>query len=238
MEAILEVEGLSAGYVPESNVLDGVHLRVPYGGVACLLGANGVGKTTTLRAISGMIRRSGAIKLKGRDISGYKPEQIAALGVSHVPDGRGTIGNLTVEENLLVGGYMVRSRERRERLSRMFQRFPKLEERRQQRAGLLSGGEQQMLAIGRALMQNPQLLLLDEPSFGLSPVMIGHVFEVLKDISRVGDTSIFLVEQNAKIALEFSNTAHLLENGRIVLQGDAADLARSDLVRKAYLGES
>ncbi|MGO4834095.1 ABC transporter ATP-binding protein [Rhizobiaceae sp. 2RAB30] len=238
MDAILEVDGLCAGYAPESNVLDGVQLRVPNGGVACLLGANGVGKTTTLRAISGMIRRSGAITLKGRDISGYKPEQIAALGVSHVPDGRGTIGNLTVEENLLVGGYLVGGRERRERLSRMFQRFPKLEERRHQRAGLLSGGEQQMLAIGRALMQNPQLLLLDEPSFGLSPVMVGHVFAVLKDISRVGDTSIFLVEQNAKIALEFSNTAHLLENGRIVLQGNAADLAQSDLVRKAYLGES
>ncbi|MDP9913230.1 branched-chain amino acid transport system ATP-binding protein [Variovorax boronicumulans] len=235
---ILEVRGLHAAYGP-TRVLQGIDLDIPSGQVVALLGANGAGKTTTLRALCQMmVSTEGRIMLAGQRIDGRSTEQIAKAGVGHVPDGRGTFLGLTTEENLRLGAYARASREGIDAdMERVFGYFPRLRERRAQQAGTLSGGEQQMLAIGRALMGKPRLLLLDEPSFGLAPLIVKDIFSIMRRINKEERVSILLVEQNARLALDLADSAYLLETGRIVLSGTAADIRRNDAVRKAYLGE-
>ena len=235
---ILEVRGLHAAYGP-TRVLQGIDLDIPSGQVVALLGANGAGKTTTLRALCQMmVSTEGRIMLTGQRIDGRSTEQIAKAGVGHVPDGRGTFLGLTTEENLRLGAYARASREGIDAdMERVFGYFPRLRERRAQQAGTLSGGEQQMLAIGRALMGKPRLLLLDEPSFGLAPLIVKDIFSIMRRINKEERVSILLVEQNAKLALDLADSAYLLETGRIVLSGTAAEIRRNDAVRKAYLGE-
>ncbi|WPG37027.1 ABC transporter ATP-binding protein [Variovorax sp. EBFNA2] len=235
---ILEVRGLHAAYGP-TRVLQGIDLDIPAGQVVALLGANGAGKTTTLRALCQMmVSTEGRIMLAGQRIDGRSTEQIAKAGVGHVPDGRGTFLGLTTEENLRLGAYARASREGIDAdMERVFGYFPRLRERRAQQAGTLSGGEQQMLAIGRALMGKPRLLLLDEPSFGLAPLIVKDIFSIMRRINKEERVSILLVEQNAKLALDLADSAYLLETGRIVLSGTAAEIRRNDAVRKAYLGE-
>ncbi|ATA56756.1 High-affinity branched-chain amino acid transport ATP-binding protein LivF [Variovorax boronicumulans] len=235
---ILEVRGLHAAYGP-TRVLQGIDLDIPTGQVVALLGANGAGKTTTLRALCQMmVSTEGRIMLAGQRIDGRSTEQIAKAGVGHVPDGRGTFLGLTTEENLRLGAYARASRDGIDAdMERVFDYFPRLRERRAQQAGTLSGGEQQMLAIGRALMGKPRLLLLDEPSFGLAPLIVKDIFSIMRRINKEERVSILLVEQNAKLALDLADSAYLLETGRIVLSGSAADIRRNDAVRKAYLGE-
>ncbi|BEP71182.1 MULTISPECIES: ABC transporter ATP-binding protein [unclassified Variovorax] len=235
---ILEVRGLHAAYGP-TRVLQGIDLDIPTGQVVALLGANGAGKTTTLRALCQMmVSTEGRIMLAGQRIDGRSTEQIAKAGVGHVPDGRGTFLGLTTEENLRLGAYARASRDGIDAdMERVFDYFPRLRERRAQQAGTLSGGEQQMLAIGRALMGKPRLLLLDEPSFGLAPLIVKDIFSIMRRINKEERVSILLVEQNAKLALDLADSAYLLETGRIVLSGTAADIRRNDAVRKAYLGE-
>ena len=235
---ILEVRGLHAAYGP-TRVLQGIDLDVPEGQVVALLGANGAGKTTTLRALCQMmVSTEGRIMLAGQRIDGRSTEQIAKAGVGHVPDGRGTFLGLTTEENLRLGAYARASRDGIDAdMERVFDYFPRLRERRAQQAGTLSGGEQQMLAIGRALMGKPRLLLLDEPSFGLAPLIVKDIFSIMRRINKEERVSILLVEQNAKLALDLADSAYLLETGRIVLSGTAAEIRRNDAVRKAYLGE-
>ncbi|HTN10492.1 MAG TPA: ABC transporter ATP-binding protein [Acetobacteraceae bacterium] len=233
-ETLLEVRGLHAGY-GEIKVLHGLDFEVSSGGVTTLLGANGAGKTTTLRAISGLIRVRGDILLAGQPIAGKPTEAIAALGVAHVPDGRGTFMELTVEENLKLGGYTRRGDIGAD-TEKMFTYFPKLRERFRQQAGTLSGGEQQMLAIARALMLNPRLLLLDEPSFGLAPLIVREIFAIMRTIIAQEGTSILVVEQNAALALAIADRAYLLETGRIVMSGPAAEIRKDEAVRRSYLG--
>ncbi|MES2250574.1 MAG: ABC transporter ATP-binding protein [Pseudomonadota bacterium] len=235
---ILEVRGLHAAYGP-TRVLQGIDLDIPTGQVVALLGANGAGKTTTLRALCQMmVSTDGRIMLAGQRIDGRSTEQIAKAGVGHVPDGRGTFLGLTTEENLRLGAYARASRDGIDAdMERVFDYFPRLRERRAQQAGTLSGGEQQMLAIGRALMGKPRLLLLDEPSFGLAPLIVKDIFSIMRRINKEERVSILLVEQNAKLALDLADSAYLLETGRIVLSGTAAEIRRNDAVRKAYLGE-
>jgi len=235
---ILEVRGLHAAYGP-TRVLQGIDLDIPSGQVVALLGANGAGKTTTLRALCQMmVSTEGRIMLAGQRIDGRSTEQIAKAGVGHVPDGRGTFLGLTTEENLRLGAYARASRDGVDAdMERVFDYFPRLRERRAQQAGTLSGGEQQMLAIGRALMGKPRLLLLDEPSFGLAPLIVKDIFSIMRRINKEERVSILLVEQNAKLALDLADSAYLLETGRIVLSGTAAEIRRNDAVRKAYLGE-
>ena len=235
---ILEVRGLHAAYGP-TRVLQGIDLDIPNGQVVALLGANGAGKTTTLRALCQMmVSTEGRIMLAGQRIDGRSTEQIAKAGVGHVPDGRGTFLGLTTEENLRLGAYARASRDGIDAdMERVFDYFPRLRERRRQQAGTLSGGEQQMLAIGRALMGKPRLLLLDEPSFGLAPLIVKDIFSIMRRINKEERVSILLVEQNAKLALDLADSAYLLETGRIVLSGTAAEIRRNDAVRKAYLGE-
>ncbi len=235
---ILEVRGLHAAYGP-TRVLQGIDLDIPTGQVVALLGANGAGKTTTLRALCQMmVSTEGRIMLAGQRIDGRSTEQIAKAGVGHVPDGRGTFLGLTTEENLRLGAYARASRDGVDAdMERVFGYFPRLRERRAQQAGTLSGGEQQMLAIGRALMGKPRLLLLDEPSFGLAPLIVKDIFSIMRRINKEERVSILLVEQNARLALDLADSAYLLETGRIVLSGTAAEIRRNDAVRKAYLGE-
>jgi branched-chain amino acid transport system ATP-binding protein len=233
---LLQLDRVNAGYGPV-QVLRGVSLAVERGGVTALLGANGAGKTTTLRAISGVIKAtSGTVTLDGRDITGIAPSAVARGGVGHVPDGRGTIAELTVEENLRVGGWLVPDAQLPERLDVVFSYFPVLKERRRQQAGTLSGGEQQMLAIGRALMPRPRLLLLDEPSFGVAPLIVERIFTILGDIVRSSGIAVLLIEQNARLALDFAQQAYVLESGRISLAGAASELKEHDMVRRSYLG--
>ncbi|KQX88863.1 ABC transporter ATP-binding protein [Variovorax sp. Root473] len=234
---ILEVRGLHAAYGP-TRVLQGIDLDIPTGQVVALLGANGAGKTTTLRALCQMmVSTEGRIMLAGQRIDGRSTEQIAKAGVGHVPDGRGTFLGLTTEENLRLGAYARASREGIEAdMARVFDYFPRLRERRGQQAGTLSGGEQQMLAIGRALMGKPRLLLLDEPSFGLAPLIVRDIFSIMRRINKEERVSILLVEQNARLALDLADSAYLLETGRIVLSGPSAEIRSNDAVRKAYLG--
>jgi branched-chain amino acid transport system ATP-binding protein len=201
-----------------------------------LLGPNGAGKTTTLRAVCGMVRTSGAIRVAGRDVTGLATEKVARLGVAHVPEGRGTFAGLTVAENLRLGGYGRRDPEVRGDLDRWYDVFPRLAERRQQTAGSLSGGEQQMLAIARALLSRPALLLLDEPSLGLAPKITRELFAVLARVKAEQGTSMLLVEQNATLALELADSAYVLEAGRTVLSGSAADIRTDESVRRVYLG--
>jgi branched-chain amino acid transport system ATP-binding protein len=236
LTAILSVRGLKAYYGP-IEALHGVDFEVEEGGVTALLGANGAGKTTTLRAISAMIRREGALEFQGRPMSASAPEDVARLGVAHVPDGRGTFTDLTVEENLRLGAYIRRDRQNlKADFDRIFGYFPRLAERIKQQAGTLSGGEQQMLAISRALLSGPKLLLLDEPSFGLAPLVVADIFRILRAISESQGVSILLVEQNANLALDLASRAYLLETGRVVVGGAAADIRADDSVRRAYLG--
>jgi branched-chain amino acid transport system ATP-binding protein len=235
MPALLEVRNLHAGY-GETRVLHGIDFAVQDGGVTALLGANGAGKTTTLRAICGMIRTQGEITLGGQSIQGTSTEDIVRRGVAHVPDGRGTFMELTVEENLRLGAYTRRDRDVQPDLERMFGYFPRLKERLRQQAGTLSGGEQQMLAIARALLLRPRLLLLDEPSFGLAPLIVQDIFAIMRRIRDAERVSILVVEQNASLALAFAEDAYLLETGRIVISGKARDISRDESIRRSYLG--
>jgi len=236
MSAILAARGLKAFYGP-IEALHGVDFEVEEGGVTALLGANGAGKTTALRAISAMIRRDGALDFRGRPLRARSPEDVARLGVAHVPDGRGTFTDLTVEENLRLGAYVRRDRRQvRADFERVFGYFPRLAERLRQQAGTLSGGEQQMLAIARALLLRPSLLLLDEPSFGLAPLVIAEIFRILRAINKEQRVSILIVEQNANLALDLATRAYLLETGRVVVGGLAVDIRADDSVRRAYLG--
>jgi branched-chain amino acid transport system ATP-binding protein len=236
MNMLLEVKALHGAY-GESKVLHGLDFVVEEGGVTTLLGANGAGKTTTLRAISGMIRTQGEILFAGKPIQGMKTEAIAALGIAHVPDGRGTFMELTVEENLRLGTYTRNDRAGvAEDMGRMFDLFPRLKERLFQQAGTLSGGEQQMLAIARAMLLRPKLLLLDEPSFGLAPLIVREIFEILGRIVRETRLSILVVEQNASLALAIADRAYLLETGRFVMSGAADDIRKDETLRRSYLG--
>jgi branched-chain amino acid transport system ATP-binding protein len=234
--ALLEVIALHASY-GQTRVLHGVDFVMDKGAITALLGANGAGKTTTLRALCAMVKRQGEIRFEGERIDGRSTEDIVRRGVAHVPDGRGTFANLSTEENLRLGAYTRRERAAVEAdLERVYGYFPRLRERRRQQAGTLSGGEQQMLAISRALMLSPKLMLLDEPSFGLAPLLVKELFDILRSINEREHVSMLLVEQNAAMALELADSAYLLETGRVVLSGSAADLKRDDSVRRAYLG--
>ena len=237
MTAILELSGVAAAYgaVP---VLHAIDLAVRRGGITALLGANGAGKTTTLRAICNlMVRRTGTIRFEGTALEGRATEDIVRLGIAHVPDGRGTFLDLTVEENLKLGAYIRRDRERvASDLERIYGYFPRLAERSQQQAGTLSGGEQQMLAVARALMLRPKLLLLDEPSFGLAPMIVQDIFRILRTINRQEGVSILLVEQNARMALALADHAYMLETGTIALAGPAGVIGDNEAVRRVYLG--
>jgi branched-chain amino acid transport system ATP-binding protein len=235
MPALLEAKGLHAAY-GETRVLHGIDFSVEEGGVTALLGANGAGKTTTLRAICGMVRTRGDLTLGGSSIIGMATEDIVRRGVAHVPDGRGTFMELTVEENMRLGAYVRRDQEIESDFDRMFGYFPRLKERFRQQAGTLSGGEQQMLAITRALLLRPRLLLLDEPSFGLAPLIVKEIFNIMRRIRDEEKVSILLVEQNASLALAFAEDAYLLETGRIVVSGKAADISKDESIRRSYLG--
>jgi len=236
MPALLEVQRLEAQY-RWTKVLHGVDFAVEEGGITTILGANGAGKTTTLRAVCGMIKTAGEVRFAGRRIDGRATEDIVRLGIAHVPEGRGTFVNLTVEENLRLGAFG--RRERRTLgadFERVYRLFPVLRERRTQLAGTLSGGEQQMLAVARALMLRPRLLLLDEPSLGLAPLVVREIFRIVRTINRDEGVSVLLVEQNAAIALALADHAYLLETGRVVISGAAAELGRDESIRRSYLG--
>jgi len=233
---LLQVRGLRAGYGP-TQVLHGLDFEIEEGSITALLGANGAGKTTTLRALCGTVRTSGEVRFAGERIDGRPTEDIVRLGVAHVPDGRGTFTDLTTEENLRLGAYARRERGGlAEDYERMYRLFPILAERRHQQAGTLSGGQQQMLAVARALMLRPRLLLLDEPSFGLAPLVVKEIFGVMKEINTAHKVTMLLVEQNAAMALRLADRAHLLETGRLVRSGSSAELTQDDAVRRAYLG--
>jgi branched-chain amino acid transport system ATP-binding protein len=236
LPSLLEVAGLDAGYL-RSQVLHGIDFDVAEGGVTTLLGANGAGKTTTLRAISGMVWRRGTIRFDGRELSRLRPDQVARLGIAHVPQGRGTLSRLSAAENLMVGALRRRDRSRvNADLERCYDLFPRLAQRRRAVAGSLSGGEQQMLAIGRAIMSRPRLLLLDEPSLGLAPQLIREVFRVLAQLRTEWGLTMLLVEQSVIAALNLADGALVLETGRVVLRGPATELAAMDEIRSAYLG--
>jgi branched-chain amino acid transport system ATP-binding protein len=237
MTHILELRNLSAAY-GASRVLHGIDLLVETGGITALLGANGAGKTTTLRAICNMmVTTAGEVLLNGARIDRLATEAIVRRGVGHVPDGRGTFVDLTVEENLQLGAYTRRDRNFvLEDFERVYGYFPILQARRLQQAGTLSGGEQQMLAIARALMLRPKLLLLDEPSFGLAPLVVQEIFRILGAINREERVSILLVEQNANLALELASRAYLLETGKVILGGPAAVMRDDESIRRSYLG--
>ena len=232
---LLELERLNAAY-GHRRVLHEVDLAVDEGEIVAILGANGAGKTTTLRAISGSLRRWGKLAFLGRSLLGLGPADAARAGIAHVPEGRGTMGQLSVWENLQLGAYMRRDRGIAADLERVFGYFPILRERRKQLAGTLSGGEQQMLAIGRALMARPKLLLLDEPSLGLAPMVAHSIFEIIQTINRDSGAAVLLVEQNAVAALDISHRAYVLEAGRVAVSGSSADLKQHDGVRRSYLG--
>ncbi|MFO1225107.1 MAG: ABC transporter ATP-binding protein [Burkholderiaceae bacterium] len=220
-----------------TQVLHGIAFSLPSGRITTILGANGAGKTTTLRAICQMVRTSGSVVFAGQQLVGKATEEVARLGVAHVPDGRGTFAALSVEENLRLGAYVRRDRPRvADDLERTYARFPRLGERRHQQAGTLSGGEQQMLAISRALMLRPKLLLLDEPSFGLAPMIVAEIFRILRGINADDGVAMLLVEQNAHLALELADQAYLLETGRVALAGSSRELMADESVRRAYLG--
>ena len=235
MTALLEVSELRAGY-GAVRVLRGLDFSVAEGEAVVILGANGAGKTTTLRAVSGMIESSGHIFFDGHAIVGRRPEQIAAAGIAHVPQGRGTIVDLTVDDNLRIGAYLRRGPEIEADLDRWYTTFPRLKQRRAQQAGSMSGGEQQMLAIARALMARPKLVLLDEPSLGLAPLVTKELFRTLGELNRADGLSMLIVEQNAGLALNIAARGYVLETGTIVTSGTAAELAGNDDVRRAYLG--
>jgi branched-chain amino acid transport system ATP-binding protein len=236
MATLLEVENLGAFYGP-TQALHGLTFGLEAGGITTLLGANGAGKTTTLRAISGLVKTTGEIRFEGGRIDGRKAEDIARRGIAHVPDGRGTFAEFTVEENLRLGAHTRRDRANiAGDFEVVYGYFPKLKERRRQQAGTLSGGEQQMLAISRGLMMRPKLFLLDEPSFGLAPLVVQEIFAIMRTINRQQKVSMLLVEQNANLALDLADHAYLLETGRVVLSGSADDIKQDTAVRRSYLG--
>ncbi|MGB7480070.1 MAG: ABC transporter ATP-binding protein [Burkholderiaceae bacterium] len=234
---LLDVKELHAAY-GATEVLHGIDLQLAEGSITALLGANGAGKTTTLRALCQMmVSTTGAIELGGIRADGKSTEDIVRLGMAHVPDGRGTFLALTTEENLRLGAYLRRDKAAvAEDFERIYNYFPRLKERRSQQAGTLSGGEQQMLAIGRALMLRPRLLLLDEPSFGLAPLVVRDIFEIMRRINQEEKVSILLVEQNAALSLAVADSIYLVETGRIVLHGTPQDIRDNDAVRRVYLG--
>ncbi len=235
MTPLLSVRDIEVSYgtIP---ALHGVSLEVAQGEIVTLIGANGAGKTTTLRTISGLLKpKVGEVTFNGKTITGVKPHIVTAMGVSHVPEGRGIFANLTVSDNLELGAYLRKDKVQQSEYERIFTLFPVLKERIKQSAGTLSGGEQQMLAISRALMSRPQVLLLDEPSLGLAPQMVQTIFRVIKEINAEG-TTILLVEQNAHMALVTAHRGYVMETGRIVLTDDTKALLASDRIKKAYLG--
>jgi branched-chain amino acid transport system ATP-binding protein len=234
MGVLLALEGVDARYGPVQALRD-VSLTVDDGEVVAILGANGAGKTTTLRAVSGTVRRSGRIELRGRSVARKGPEALARLGVAHVPEGRGTFAELTVWENLRLGAH-VRRGALRDDFRRVAEFFPWLAERRSQQAGTLSGGEQQMLALARAMMQRPRLLLLDEPSLGLAPIVVGEIFRILGELNEREETAILLVEQNARTSLALATRAYVLEVGEVAFTGTSEELSSNDSIRKSYLG--
>jgi branched-chain amino acid transport system ATP-binding protein len=234
--ALLDVRGLHAQY-GWTKVLHGVDFAVEEGGITTILGANGAGKTTTLRAVCGMVRTAGEIRFAGHRINGRATEDLVRLGIGHAPEGRGTFVNLTVEENLRLGAYARRGGGSVvEDLERVYGYFPVLAQRKKQTGGTLSGGEQQMLAVARALMLRPRLLLLDEPSLGLAPLVVREIFRIVRTINRDERVSVLLVEQNASVALGLADHAYLMETGRVVMSGPAAELRQNDAIRRAYLG--
>jgi branched-chain amino acid transport system ATP-binding protein len=233
---LLEAKNLKAFY-GETEALHGLDFALAEGGITTLLGANGAGKTTTLRALSGMVRTAGEISFDGERLDGAATEDIVRRGIAHVPEGRGTFVRLTVEENLQLGAMTRRDRAGiAEDIERAYARFPRLKERRYQQAGTLSGGEQQMLAVARALMLRPRLMLLDEPSFGLAPLIVQELFEILRALNRETGVAMLLVEQNAALALDIAEHAYLLETGRIVMAGPAREIGEDESVRRSYLG--
>ena len=233
---MLEVDGLEAFY-GEQQALFGVSFGLDEGRVSTLLGANGAGKTTVLRALTGMVRTSGAIRFDGRPIGGWATEDIVRLGIAHVPEGRGTFLRVTVEENLQLGAMTRRDRAGiAADIERVYGHFPRLKERRSQQAGTLSGGEQQMLAVGRALMLRPRLMLLDEPSFGLAPLVVEELFAILRRVNAEMGVAMLIVEQNAALALDLAEHAYLLETGHIVMDAPAAVIGADESIRRAYLG--
>jgi branched-chain amino acid transport system ATP-binding protein len=234
MSALLEVTGLHAGY-GQIEVLHGLDFTVGEGEIVVILGANGAGKTTTMRTISGLIESRGTISFGGRQLNRLKPDAVVRAGVSQVPQGRGTFTDLTVEDNLLAGAYTLKGSPDSE-VARWFEVFPRLAERRDQRAGSLSGGEQQMLAVARAMMSRPKLLLCDEPSLGLAPIITQELFRVLGELSQEFNMAVLLVEQNAGISLKLADRAYVLETGTIVATGTGDELLADDTIKRAYLG--
>jgi branched-chain amino acid transport system ATP-binding protein len=235
MTTLLEMVDLRANYGPV-RALHGVDVTVEEGHVVAILGPNGAGKTTTLRALTGMVRTTGRIVFGGRSITGMATERIVRLGVAHIPEGRGTFPDMTVEENMRLGAYSRRDSLVRADIDRWYQVFPRLAERKTQHAGSLSGGEQQMLAIARGLLLRPKLLLLDEPSLGLAPMVTRELFASLRQVKEEDNTTMLLVEQNANLALDLADTAYVLEAGRTIMSGPAAEVRADDNVRRSYLG--
>jgi branched-chain amino acid transport system ATP-binding protein len=236
MSKLLEARKLCAYYGP-TQVLFDIDFSLEPGHITAILGANGAGKTTTLRAICQMVRTSGNLEFSGQQLVGKATENVVRMGVAHVPDGRGTFTSLSVDDNLKLGAYVRGDRAEVARdIDRTYERFPRLAERRNQQAGTLSGGEQQMLAISRALMLRPKLLLLDEPSFGLAPLIVAEIFRIMRKINEEDGVSMLVVEQNASLALDLAHHAYLLETGRVALSGPAEDIKRDESVRRAYLG--
>lgn len=236
-EELLKVNGIEV-YYGMINALKGISFSVNKGEVVALIGANGAGKTTTLHTITGLLStKSGSIEFNGKDITKTPAHKIVKMGMAHVPEGRRVFSDLSVYDNLMLGAYTRTDKaEIAHNLERVYKHFPRLEERKKQLAGTLSGGEQQMLAMGRALMSNPQIILMDEPSMGLSPLLVGEIFHIIQEISADG-TTVLLVEQNAKKALSISDYAYVLETGKIVLEGKASELMNNAEIKKAYLGE-
>jgi branched-chain amino acid transport system ATP-binding protein len=233
---LLELENVEARYGP-IQALHGISLRVDEGEIVALLGANGAGKTTTLRAVSGTVDTSGRIAFAGRELNGRAPERVARLGIAHVPEGRGILGELTVWENLRLGAYTRRDRRGVQRdLERVTEYFPWMAERRAQEAATLSGGEQQMLALGRALVARPRLLMLDEPSLGLAPLVVQELFRIVTELNAEEGLSVLVVEQNAILALQSSQRAYVLEVGRVAVEGPSDELREHEGVRRSYLG--
>ncbi len=235
--AMLEIKDLQVHY-GMIQAIKGIDFEVKKGEVVALIGANGAGKTTILHTVSGLLQASGgSVSFEGKDITKMPGHKIVALGMAHVPEGRRVFAQLSVYENLLMGAYTRKDKQEiRESLDMVYSRFPRLEERKTQPAGTLSGGEQQMLAMGRALMSHPSIILMDEPSMGLSPIFVNEIFDIIKEVSAAG-TTVLLVEQNAKKALDIADRAYVLETGKIVLSGKADELKNDDAVKKAYLGE-
>ncbi|MBR5229251.1 MAG: ABC transporter ATP-binding protein [Firmicutes bacterium] len=235
--AMLEVRDLEVNY-GAINAIKKISFDVNEGEVIALIGANGAGKTTTLHTITGLLKaKGGSVKFEGKELLKTPPHKIVEMGMAHVPEGRRIFQQLSVYKNLTMGAYIRKDKGAiEESLQKVYEKFPRLEERKRQIAGTLSGGEQQMLAMGRALMSNPKIIVMDEPSMGLSPLFVGEVFKIIEEIKASG-TTVLLVEQNAKKALEIADRAYVLETGKIVLSGDAKDLMNDDSVKKAYLGE-